>query len=111
MGAFNTLRAAVVCPRCNSSSEVDIQFKYGSTWQREYSIGDRLSWGKNDIGEPGVGHVVVDGEAGPCALCGYDGEWRVDIFIDQGVITKVEQRSGRFDFAHVDRTYILLNDR
>jgi hypothetical protein len=89
---------------------VAVQFKYGSTWQHEYSVGARLSWGKNDIGEPGVGQVVVDGEAGPCGSCGYDGEWSVDIFIDQDIIEKVAQRSGRFKFAHGDKTYIVVSE-
>jgi hypothetical protein len=109
MGAFNVLRAEATCPQCGNSPEVEVQFKYGSTWQREYAIGDVLSWGKNDIGEPTHERVVADGAAGPCPSCGYDGDWDLDIFIERDRITRVEPRSGRYDFVTNGRTYVVLD--
>ena len=45
MGAFNTLKAVATCPRCRATVAIQIQFKYGDTWQYEYAIGDSLRWG------------------------------------------------------------------
>jgi hypothetical protein len=108
MSAFNVVRAELICPNCRKLSEVPVQFKYGSTWQREYAIGDVLSWGKNDIGVPGHETVVADAAAGPCPRCRYDGDWDVEVQIERDRLAAVEPRSGQHDFAREGSPFIVL---
>lgn len=84
MTAFNTLQVRIACSRCGAPYRAEVQFRYGDTWQHVYAVGDRLSWGGNDVGVPGAGRVRVEGLAGPCPACGTFVE--VDIFIEQDVI-------------------------
>jgi hypothetical protein len=74
MSAFNILQAEAACPTCGCRGRFEIQFKYGDTWQYEYRIGDRLCWGGNDIGKPGLSEVQVQGVGGPCPNCGAEGQ-------------------------------------
>ena len=59
MGAFNRLLVEHQCARCGSTVERAFQFKYGHKWQDDYRIGDRLDWGGNDEGTPGLEWVNV----------------------------------------------------
>ena len=72
MSAFNSLKSEITCPTCGRAGTFDIQFKYGETWQHQYMIGDRLHWGGNEVGTPGVSEVQVQGLGGPCPICGAD---------------------------------------
>lgn len=109
MGAFNTVTAAAVCPNCDVEVSVPVQFKYGSTWQHDYAIGDALRWGGNDVGTPGHSHVVVEGIAdAPCPNCGYDEEWRLYVHVKGDQIASVETATGAYDFTKEGRTFIVL---
>ena len=61
MGAFNEVEGDAVCSHCGLNARFVVQFKYGDTWQLEYRLGDKLRWGGNDEGEPGLPRVVVEG--------------------------------------------------
>ena len=75
MAAFNSVRQIVECPNCRSEVRVDVQFKYGNTWQLHYDIGDAaLNAGGNDIGNPDAIRVVIDAVGHvSCPNCGYEG--------------------------------------
>ena len=72
MGAFNTLTTETICPVCNHKVIFDIQFKYGNTWQYQYKLGQKITWGGNDIGVPNKKKVLVEGIGGPCSNCKTD---------------------------------------
>lgn len=57
MGFFNTLITETTCPNCGAKSEIRIQYKYGNTRQLHYSMGDGITWGGNDIGNPALTKV------------------------------------------------------
>jgi len=71
MSAFNILRAKIKCPNCNVEYTGYLQFKFGDTWLLEYNIGDKIKWGGNDIGRPGLAEVRVYGilEDNTCPNC------------------------------------------
>jgi Zn ribbon nucleic-acid-binding protein len=83
MGAYNELIAEVKCPRCNSKSDISIQYKYADTWQYTYKIGDLIRWGGNDHGEGTVDHALALGLA-DCPKC--DAELELEISIERDVI-------------------------
>jgi hypothetical protein len=100
VGAYNELAATIVCPSHLGAVEVLVQFKYGSTWQHSYRLGEFLTWGKHDSGER-AGRVVVDGEAGPCPTCGFDGDWRVRILVMHGRLVEAHTAEpGAVDLAN-----------
>jgi hypothetical protein len=72
MSAFNILKAVCICPICGKSELFSIQFKYGSTWQYEYKIGETLRWGGNQIGVQTNKPVQVEAIGGPCPNCATD---------------------------------------
>jgi len=76
MGLFNTLLVAISCPDCGGWHEARIQFKFGDTWQFEYSMGDTIKWGGNDIGSADFLRVKVYGiiESTICPFCNKDME-------------------------------------
>ena len=111
MGAFNTVQTRVLCPTCKAPLSVCVQFKYGDTWQNEYSEGDQLRWGGNDIGTPGKRLVVVDGVAEDvCPKCGYDEERGFYVFIEHDRISRVAPATGEYNFPAVAETYIVLEE-
>jgi hypothetical protein len=109
MGAFNTVRIGVRCPKCGYDVPVDVQFKYGNTWQLEYSVGDELRWGGNQIGDPEIAHVVVD-SAGhvACARCGFNADEDFYVFVRANKISAVERADGRFNFGAAEQTFLEL---
>jgi len=110
VSAYNTTSASLRCPRCASLAAVKVQFKFGNTWQHEYSLGDRLQWGGNDIGVQGKHHVVVDGIVEEsCPNCGYDDEWKVYVHIENDRIARVENATGEFDFAKTGSHYVVVD--
>jgi hypothetical protein len=76
-----------------------VQFKYGDTWQYDYSVGDHLRWGGNDIGQPGAVEVVVAGIAEVCPVCGCDVEEEFEVWIRDDRIDAVVPVSGRYKQA------------
>jgi hypothetical protein len=93
MSAFNTVRGTAACPRCGRTSEAEVQFKYGNTWQYSYRLGDRLRWGGNDIGSPGRKLVVAEGVGGPCPFC-KAGYLDFDVFIEGDILVRIEPVAG-----------------
>jgi len=72
MAAFNTLEARVVCSATGAHViDVRLQYRYAATQQYHYVIGDRISWGINDVGEPTAQRVLVAGlPDADCPSCG-----------------------------------------
>ena len=72
MSAFNILKTVCTCPICGKVEQFSIQFKYGSTWQHQYEIGESLRWGGNEIGVRTAKPVRVEAIGGPCPNCATD---------------------------------------
>jgi hypothetical protein len=90
---------------------VVVQFKYGNTWQFEYTVGDELRWGGNQIGVPGKTCVVLEGVSEhPCPNCGYDGEWNLDVLVKDDRLVSAETSTGRYDFAKAEQTFVVLDE-
>lgn len=112
MSAFNTVACVAQCPHCNKQAGFVVQFKYGETWQYEYSVGDKLIWSdkpRHNIGKPGFRRVVVDGVGGPCKCCGCE-ELDFDILIDHGCIAAVKIHSVENDYSSFGDTYIVQEE-
>lgn len=109
MSAFNVVGATLRCPRCGNEYPMPVQFKYGDTWQYDYSTGDTLKWGGNDIGEREAKSVVVYGIGDrACPVCAYDEGIDAYVFVTDGRIVSVEKADGRFDFMKIAEQYIVL---
>jgi len=101
MSAFNILITELQCSNCKAFFKGRIQFKFGDTWQVEYKIGDKIMWGGNDIGKPGLKGVKVYGilESNHCPSCNYEIlQNEYDIFIENDVIKKIELLSDISDY-------------
>lgn len=103
MGMFNTVTTPQpqICMNCHQSSRRRIQFKYGSCMLYEYEVGDSLSWGAHDEGEPGMARVAAEGIPESCPFCGYlsgtnDGDF--DVMIEHDVIVSVDPTRWEFDY-------------
>jgi hypothetical protein len=107
MSAFNVVHLHWHDPQTNKILDINVQFKYGDTWQYEYEVGDILKWGGNDIGIKDVKHVVVFG-----ALENDHSEVPEDfeVHIVDGKIEKVIPVTGDFDFVHAKSTFIVLDE-
>jgi hypothetical protein len=113
MSAFNVLNAEIICTSCGEKYLGRIQFKYGDTWQLEYFIGDRLKWGGNDIGIPGVTKVKVYGiletESGTCSKCGSpNSQDEYDIFVEKDVIIALSALEEIKDYFENEGNYKIL---
>jgi hypothetical protein len=102
VGLFNVLDTTARCARCGAPAG-RIQFRYGLTWQLEYSLGDRVRWGggRSDVGEPGHGRVVVVGIGEGCAACGNDDERYFDIEVRDDVFVSARPASGEYGLGEV----------
>jgi len=89
MSAYNVLVANCACPNCGKSEKFFVQFKYGNTWQLNYRIGDKITWGGNDIGSPNARRIRIEGIGGPCTYCGLD-NIEFDIFTQLDEIVEVK---------------------
>ncbi len=107
MSAFNTVKVEHKCASCGHLVELSVQFKYGEVWQYEYEIGDRLKWGKNNIGQPGNKRVVVDGAAERCPVCHAEGA-DYEVWLEDDRIVSVQPACGRYDFAACHQTFIVV---
>lgn len=90
MGAFNRVLIAETCHRCDTRIERAYQFKFGNKWQYDYRLGDRLRWGGNDQGTPGLPMVLVPGVPEKCRLCGYDEDAEYRIRVEGDVLRSVD---------------------
>lgn len=105
MGSFNTLISEVQCPNCNNVYEGRIQFKYGDTWQFIYKLGDKITWGGNDIGIPGSTKVKAYGtlENDTCSIChqnNFNNEF--DIYIENDIIMTTQKMRNINDYFSSD---------
>ena len=109
IGAYNTVRGEVVCPNCATAVQILAQFKYGCVWQVEYEIGDALRWGRNDVGNPGFDHVVIDAVAeSVCPKCSFSDEWNLYLHIRRDRLSGLETATGKYDFAKAGENFIVL---
>ena len=109
MSAYNEVSATEeVCPRCESKINRQVQFKYGDTWQHRLVIGDRISWGGNDVGESGHELIVVVGYPGDCSVCGYVPDNTYDVFIRNDVVQDVRPSDGTYDYAGSKQGYFVV---
>lgn len=111
MGLFNVVIALVPCSKCGAESEQHIQFKYGDMWTLEYRIGSSIVWGPGGalttIGLPGKARVLVEGQGGPCPLCGLE-FLDYDVLIDKDVIREVRLHDPSIDFDALPEPYLDL---
>jgi len=89
MSAFNRVMVDWECPRCDAQVERAYQFKYGDVQQHNYRLGDRLWWGGNDEGTPGISSVIVDCVPEPCPRCGWDEDSDYDLLIGADILMAV----------------------
>ena len=89
MGAFNvvTIKRVFPCTRCGDTGDIQVQFKYGDTQQHHYSLGDRVTWGGNDIGVPSGSLVEILATPEYCQRCGLEVPGDYVLFLDDGQIT------------------------
>ncbi|WP_346320605.1 hypothetical protein [Chitinophaga sp. YIM B06452] len=103
MGAFNILEAMVVCINCGHTYEGRIQYKFGNTFQYHYKIGDKIRWGGNDKGIPGLARVRAYGIVETiCPNCLEDTENLYDVIIEKDVITGINKMVDMSDYLEGD---------
>jgi len=110
MGAFNTLQIKTVCPSCETEVDINLQFKYGDTWQFKYEIGDILKWGGNDIGKPGLKRVAVDAVAEGCPSCGFAGIGDYEILVENDRVLTARPASGEYNFSKGDDPFVVIKE-
>ncbi|QPJ63228.1 MAG: hypothetical protein G3M70_15640 [Candidatus Nitronauta litoralis] len=106
MSAFNTVFGETDCHQCGEKGQFEVQFKYGSTWQFEYKLGDKIKWGGNDKGKPEYKKVLVEGFGGPCPHCGANGI-EFDVLIENNQIISIKA-IGFERPTETDDGYVLL---
>lgn len=107
MGAFNVVKIPEKCKNCGQNIERRVQFKYGEVWQHEYTVGDELIWGANNLGNPQFTQVVVDGAGEDCPNCRSFGE-DYEIWVTNGKLSDVKRATGQYDFVKTHGEYILV---
>ncbi|HZK72431.1 MAG TPA: hypothetical protein VFD88_00310 [Clostridia bacterium] len=93
------------CPNFGSRIVRKVQFKYAEVWQHEYQIGDKISWGTNNVGSPGRRRVLLSAHPEPCPVCGNVPNVRYEVLVENDVLIGVERASvdtehKRFDHEH-----------
>ena len=87
MGAFNEIAWAGTCPRCQCSTEFQVEVKVGLKDQLNYRIGDQYQWvtGRSvqKGGRPDGGNIVAEGYT-ECPNCQKD--FFVDVVIEQDTV-------------------------
>jgi predicted RNA-binding Zn-ribbon protein involved in translation (DUF1610 family) len=112
MSSFNILITQIVCPNCGAKQQVRIQFKFGDTWQLQYKLGDKISWGGNDVGSPDLINVKAYGiaESLTCTSCKEDSiPEEYDIFISNSIITSVSPIQRISDYIEGNGEYVILD--
>ncbi len=111
MGSLNILCATVKCSSCKSIYPTKIQFKFGNTWHFHYNLGDKVSWGGNDIGIENLSNVKVYGilEDTICPVCGRVNEDdEFDIFFEEDVIKRVQILSEPRDYINGEGDFSII---
>ncbi|SHK77464.1 hypothetical protein SAMN05444266_10196 [Chitinophaga jiangningensis] len=101
MGTFNRLRITIICPDCGGVQEAYIQYKFGSTWQYTYKIGDTITWGGNNHGKPELKKVKAYGiiESTTCIFCEKNNiPEEYDIVIENNIIQSVQPMDSYEDY-------------
>ncbi|WP_407539137.1 hypothetical protein Q0M94_13290 [Deinococcus radiomollis] len=109
MGAFDILVFLQKCEQCGNEIQKKFQFKYGTPWQRKFSLGDKLTWEGNPIrynGLPLSGLIAADAVLEECPICGHDDEWSV-IYLLDNVFVGADSNDGRYRFVQVGQPYAL----
>ena len=99
MSAYNRLLVREQCDNCGTSIERAIQFKFGEVWQHDYSVGQKLTWGANNVGNPVESTVLVSGHPEPCPNCGHEPEWTYDLTVANDVIVSATRRAPGSEFS------------
>ena len=89
MSAFNRVLVGQPCPHCGAVVERAYQFKFGDTWQYDYRLGDRLRWGGNDRGTPGLSSAATECVPEACVRCGFDEDAVYVIRIENDLLVDV----------------------
>lgn len=111
MGFFNTLITETTCPNCGAKPEIRIQYKYGNTRQLHYSMGDTITWGGNDVGNPALTKVKAYGiaESITCTACNEECiPEEYDVFIIENKITKFAPIKSIEEYLDGDGEYVIL---
>lgn len=112
MGFFNVLVTNCQCNNCGNVYDARIQFKFGATRQLEYKIGNRLCWGYNEVGEPGLAAVKVYGilENDECSICHSKGQnEEFDIYLEDDVIVRIDKMESAEDFFQNEGCYKIID--
>lgn len=109
MSAYNRLRAKARCPNCGQTSDQVIQFGFGDAWLHEYSLGDPLRWGGNDIGRPGLRKVVVAGAGEECPVCHSRGE-EFSVIVEQDVLIGIDDSPGEPLLGPDGELYVIVDE-
>ena len=111
MGAYNLLKTKIQCIHCKKSFLANIQFKFGDTWQNEYSINETIKWGGADIGQPGLDKVKVYGilEVDRCQFCKLQLEDEFDIIVEKDIIKGINLLANLEDYNTGDGNFSLLS--
>ncbi|GAA2966910.1 hypothetical protein [Actinokineospora diospyrosa] len=104
MGMFSSVRLhQVSCPKCGAKSDHWVQFYFGGCGLEVFKIGDKITWGLHDRGEPGHRLIVTRGLGDPCPGCGgpyasspNHGPDLFDVFIEDDVITHARWSEDEF---------------
>lgn len=104
MGAFDVLVVSQKCDQCGIVADFRYQFKYGTPWQKQYVLGDRVDWEGNPNrwnGQPMPGLIAVDAEREACPNCQCEYEFSI-VYIDDGTFIGAGRNGGRFNFGNDD---------
>lgn len=88
---------------------VNIQFKFGDTWQNQYLIGDLIRWGGADIGMPGLDKVKVYGisELDKCPSCQQPIFDEYEIIVEKDIIKYINPIFNLEDYDSNDGNYVI----
>jgi hypothetical protein len=91
MGAYNILKVNEQCLNCGTSLMLNIQFKFGDTWQCNYLLGEKIRWGGADVGVQNLDKVKVYGisELAHCLHCKSPILEEYDIIVNKDIISSV----------------------
>jgi hypothetical protein len=110
MGAFNELKVNTKCNKCQHIMTIDIQFKYGETWQYIYQLKDLIKWGgRIDVGRSTYTKVKVYGVIEPsiCSICKENLPEEYDIYVIENLIEGISELQSLQDYS-VNINYCLL---
>lgn len=86
MGLYNLVTGHIVCPRCQQSSEMEVETRLGDVSQiQSLHLGDRYPWCKNH--RPEQGNACGEGYC-ECPQCGKD--FFVRVWVEADVLVRLE---------------------